>query len=158
MTTKSPHQQRVELFMEHARQPAPVVPTEPNARTCELRAALIMEEALETCNALGVVVTANNLDLNDPELDTHAELLFGSVCPPDLVAIADGCADISVVTIGTLSACGIADESLFLAVDTNNLDKFGPGHSWNEAGKLIKPPGHEPPDIRKVLLDQGWQS
>ena len=57
----------------------------------------------------------------------------------DVVKVADGCGDLSVVTIGTLSACGIADEPILETIDANNLMKFAPGHRIDEFGKLIKP-------------------
>jgi len=72
----------------------------------------------------------------------------------DLAEVADGCADIKVVTTGTLSACGIADVSIQEEVDANNLAKFGPGHSWNEVGKLIKPANHKGPELGRVLDEQ----
>lgn len=33
--------------------------------------------------------------------------------------------------------------------------KFGPGHSIRADGKLVKPPGHKPPDIAAELARQG---
>ena len=76
---------------------------------------------------------------------------------PNLVAIADGCADLSVVTIGTLVACGIPDRDLLWEVDVNNLKKFAPGLTIREDGKLIRPPDHPPPDIERVLREAGWE-
>lgn len=141
--------------MLRARQECPLTPTMPDEKVRQLRARLILEEALETIKALGVkVFTASSLGNVD-----KAHVRFESSHEaPDLVEIADGCADISVVTIGTLIACGIQDVSLLEAVDQNNLEKFKPGHSINEHGKLIKPPKHLPPDIDKVLREQGWRS
>jgi predicted HAD superfamily Cof-like phosphohydrolase len=153
----TPHQRRVIEFMLRARQHCPIVPMMPDEQTRLLRARLIMEEALETITALGFSVTVkpeqpegNVVEM--PFLDFHYDQVA------DLVGIADGCADISVVTIGTLAACGIADSTLLEAIDRNNLEKFSEGHSWNEHGKLIKPPGHKPPDIDMVLRQQGWRS
>jgi predicted HAD superfamily Cof-like phosphohydrolase len=71
-----------------------------------------------------------------------------------MIEVADGCADVSVVTIGTLSACGIADKPLLKEVDESNLRKFGPGYSKREDGKWIKPPDWKVPDIAKVLNEQ----
>jgi predicted HAD superfamily Cof-like phosphohydrolase len=167
--TKTEHQQRVELLMRKANQPAPAVPTPPDASTAVLRASLILEEALETIEALGVTVFIDScIKLNaDDSLSEvsfwddvvmlcgpktrRARLDFLSTDMPNLVEIADGCADISVVTIGTLTACGIPDGELLRMVDENNLAKFGPGHSYNEHGKLIKPPGHQAPPIGAYL-------
>jgi len=106
---------------------------------------------METIDALGVVLTVSFDSLTG---NGRSEPRFDISHEPDLIEIADGCADISVVTIGTLSACGIDAEPLLELVDRNNLAKFGPGHSRREDGKLIKPPGHKPPDIAGLLESQ----
>ncbi len=147
---RSSHQQRVDFFMIKASQVLPGVPTVPDVKIRALRARLILEEALEAVKALGFTARANILKLDGMTIELEA--LF----EPDLVEIADGCADIKVVTTGTLSACGIADEKLQLLVDENNLAKFGPGHRIRADGKLIKPPEHKPPDVWALLTEQGW--
>lgn len=133
---------------------APREITMPDAATRELRARLILEEAMETIEALGVSVSMEGDDrvifFHDLELEaTH---------DPDMVEIADGCADVSVVTIGTLVACGIPDLDLLRLVDENNLAKFGPGGYRREDGKWIKPPDHKAPDIAGYLRAQGWDA
>ena len=70
---------------------------------------------------------------------------------PNLVEIADGCADMSVVAMGTLLSCGIDDVELLKEVDESNLRKFGEGSYRREDGKWMKPPGWEPPNIQGVL-------
>lgn len=149
---KSPHQLRVERFMRLANQNLPQKPTLPSSADRRLRAALILEEALETCEALGYTVRSASGEAVRPKTWQLTEDLT-----PDLVEIADGCADISVVTNGCLSACGISGEPLLLAVDENNLQKFGPGSSKDANGKHVKPPGHKPPDILAVLVAQGYE-
>jgi len=149
---KSGHQQRIEKFMTGCGQDVPMVPQLPDEKTRLLRARLILEEALETVEALGFRLYTkagrSYLSFGDFQLSPEVD--------PNLVEIADGCADISVVTYGTLSACGIADESLILEVDKNNLEKLEKG-TVDEHGKLTKPPGHQPPDLEKILREQGWE-
>lgn len=145
---KSPHQQRIEAFMEKAGQAIPPKPVLPDGEIRKLRAKLILEEALETITALGFVVVWADSGADSGEL-IPALRPHGN--PPDLVGIADGCADISVVTVGTLSACGIGDEDLMRVVDENNLAKFGPGGYRREDGKWVKPPDHKAPDITGLL-------
>lgn len=139
---KSEHQQSVEQFMRLARQEVPASPVIPSLEIRRLRAKLILEEALETVEALGFTVeggiSANNFDL-------VAEY------PADIIEVIDGCCDIEVVTTGTLSAFGIPDMPFINAVNANNIAKFNPGHSWREDGKLIKHPGHKAPDIAGIL-------
>lgn len=143
------HQRRIEQFMRLAQQALPENPGCPTSDVLELRARLIFEEAMETIHALGCSVVI-------PQYDDNLQVKFEDCVVhfdrfPDIVQIADGCADLSVVTIGTLSACGIKDEMLLLCVDKNNLDKFGAGHTIRADGKLVKPPNHQPPDILGVL-------
>lgn len=161
LTNLTPHAQRVLAFMFRANQSPPPTPTMPDEKTRILRAKLIFEEAMETINALGVTVSvpARGPDASpDPISVNEAPHFFDATHEPCFDEIVDGCADVSVVTIGTLLACGVEDAPILELVDQNNLAKFGPGHSYREDGKLVKPPGHKPPDILKALLRQepGW--
>ncbi len=156
---RSPHQQRVDEFMVKAQQEVPSSPVLPDAKTRELRAKLILEEALETVRELGFDLVVSNMHDDETADITEKTILHEKtkLTPngrENLDGIADGCADIIVVTTGTLSACGIADDSLQREVDVNNLEKFGPGHWWREDGKLMKPKHHKPPRIHEVLEAQ----
>jgi predicted HAD superfamily Cof-like phosphohydrolase len=148
------HQHRIESFMDKAGQEVPDTPTMPDLETRKLRARLIMEEALETISkGLGLHVNFGS--------GPHArravfwDMFFTEHGPGDLVELADGCADVSVVTIGTLSACGIKDEALLEEVDSSNIKKFDEGWYKDEHGKVQKPPGWQPPNIEAVLQNQG---
>lgn len=149
---RTQHQQRVEAFMELAKQELPNSPTEPSESVRLLRAKLIFEEALETITALGFSISMDASSLMEPGV----VFAFHACDSFNMVEAVDGCCDLSVVTIGTLSALGVADAPLIETVDRNNLDKFGPGHTIREDGKLVKPPGHKPPDITAELVKQGW--
>lgn len=145
---KSGHQQSVERFHTLAGDPPPAAPAEPSADVRILRAKLILEEAFETIrDGLGVDVFYAGL-YQPVGVD---EVAFKANRPFSMVETIDGCCDLRYVTTGTLSACGVPDRPFQHAVDKNNLDKFGPGHSLREDGKLIKPPGHQPPDIEGIL-------
>ena len=137
------HYQRVKAFMQKAGQETPSSVTIPDEKTRHLRASLILEEALETVLALGFDVVAQ-----DAPVSIENCKLVGSR-KPDLEGIVDGCADISVVTIGTLVACGIEDEPVLAEVDRANLRKFGSGSYVREDGKWMKPPDWQPPDIKQ---------
>ena len=146
---KSKHQIRFEQFMRKAGQEVPCEPTVPSSEVRLLRARLIFEEAMETIEALGVMVypsVGDGGELRGWEMEAEIE--------PNLVEIADGCADVSVVALGTLSACGIADKSLLKEVDESNLRKFAPGCRKREDGKHLKPPDWKAPDISGVLNRQ----
>ena len=142
------HYQRVKTFMEKVGQSTPTEVVVPDERTRLLRARLILEEALETVHALGISVRVkgNPIEINSCEFTPDKSV--------DLEGIADGCADISVVTVGTLIAIGIEDEALLREVDEANLRKFGPGSYAREDGKWMKPLDWTPPDIASVLSNQ----
>lgn len=147
---RSKHQQNIDKFMRLANQVVPVYPMVPDEPTRILRVRLILEEAFETAEAFGVQVGRKG-GFNTPAI-IFEDLQFQIVGECDLVKVVDGCADISVVTIGTLSACGVSDCAVLETVDLNNLAKFGPGgHRDPETGKWIKPKDHPVPDIPAVL-------
>ncbi len=152
---KSLHQRRVEQTMRSANQQVRQSPGIPSDEERLLRAKLILEEALETVSALGFdpIVVVPYPPSRQIKVTMEA-VKFTPAREPDLVAIADGCADISVVTIGTLSSCGIADEPLLEEVDESNLRKFGSGCILREDGKYLKPADWVPPNIERVLDEQ----
>ena len=134
--------------MQKAGQATPGDVTVPDAPTRILRAKLILEEALETVHALGVIVRAGSEE--GPEL-VEGHLSYADGREPDLEMVVDGCADISVVTIGTLVAFGVDDEHVLEEVDRANLRKFEEGSWLREDGKWMKPPDWTPPDIMSAV-------
>ena len=149
-------------------QDTPAIPLTPAPSVRELRARLILEEALETINAMGVTVIFDGCASTDiPEGGQFSTLLNrpseGWVAPHafkaedkcDIVEVVDGCCDIKVVTTGTLTAFGVADDAVQFETDSNNLRKFAEGHTIREDGKLVKPPNHPNPRIRELLISQG---
>lgn len=166
-TLKSRNQLWVELFMarmNNPKQPLPVFPTKPRDEVLLLRARLLLEETLETIEALGVRVTLHSpgdVMVGDPgnyePVDMRA-ICFAVVDEPDLIEIADGCADIEVVMLGTAASCGIAHQPIYEEVCENNLLKFAPGHVIDDGGKLIKPPNHPKPAIQRLLEQQGMRT
>jgi predicted HAD superfamily Cof-like phosphohydrolase len=148
---RSEHQKRIDRFMTLAGQNLPLLPTIPSLEIRKLRASLILEEALETIEALGIAI---ELKVNSKSTYLqHGDVEFAESKPFNMIQVADGCADVSVVNIGTLSACGIPDLPLLKLIDENNLAKFGPGGHRREDGKWIKPLNHQPPDVEKLLVD-----
>lgn len=157
---KSNHQVRIEEFMRKAGQDVPVTIGVPNKETRILRARLMTEELLETIQkGLGVeMVLDDDLMINFDKIEFYdsAEIMpFGQAKYPSLHEIMDGCGDLSVTTIGTLSACGCHDLPILKEVDKSNLAKFGPGsYKDPKTGKWIKPPNHKPADMTKCVLEQ----
>jgi len=151
----TPHYIRVRAFMQKVGQATPALPVAPDEKTRLLRAKLILEEAIETIRAMGVGVRLRDTGGREGlvTVDPH-ELSFYINGEVDLEEVVDGCADISVVTIGTLIAFGVDDEPVLEEVDQANLRKFGPGSYERDDGKWIKPPDWTPPDILGVLERQ----
>lgn len=147
--SKSVHQLRIEEFMIAGEQEVPGKPVVPSREVRRLRAKLVLEEALELAEALGCFA-----EVVGKAVTVHASL------PCDLVRVADGCADLSVVTLGTLSACGIADNGVLSEVDSNNLTKVADSGTIakDRMGKILKPKGWTRPKLGRVLLDQGYGS
>ena len=107
----------------------PVVdkPTAPPRDRAGLRADLILEEAVETLNAIA--------DRN-------------------IASIADGLADLIYVCVGTALEYGIPLDRVWDEVQRSNMSKVdsATGKVRKRAdGKVLKPEGWTPPDIAGVL-------
>jgi predicted HAD superfamily Cof-like phosphohydrolase len=152
-------QEAVLDFHEGTNQP---VGTSPALRDRELRAKLIMEEAVETVAALGYSVTA----LIDEEgiigETPHREIarFAKRYREPHFLDAIDGFCDLIYVTLGAAVAAGIDLDPFFWEVQRANLDKLnGP---VREDGKQLKPEGwrgpeHEPILAKQVAYAAFWQ-
>jgi hypothetical protein len=140
---ESDHQKAVREFMEKAGQHTPAFVGVPDENVRYLRAKLIAEEAAELVRALGFDVSPMSIYKLTGKTEAN------------LVEIADGAADLRVVTTGTLISCGIPDHILQRMVDLSNLRKFDGDFSFNEDGKLIKPDDWTAPPIEKLLHNIG---
>lgn len=148
----SEHQQRVAQFMRLAGQAVPNTFTVPDVETRRLRARLILEEALETIEALGfsvhMTLIVGSVDIAADDVD-GLEFIEDKKFNP--IEVIDGCCDLDVVSVaGTLAALGLPDLPFLAEVDKKNLEK-GAGHRDPQTGKWIKPADWTPPDIAGVL-------
>jgi hypothetical protein len=165
MMGKSKHQIRVEQFMACVEfycgselQHVPMNPRtdesfwngEVGLKIRRLRARLVLEEAME--------MIRDGLGLNSLAIpDDVTRIIWDNQGAVDLVALADGAFDLSVVNTGTLSVFGIKDLVGQEVVDLNNLEKFKFGPDGRAKfrvdgkGKLIKPADHQKPDLAKVI-------
>lgn len=85
--------------------------------------------------------------LLDEETDEFSE----AVLARDIVEIADALADIVYVAVGTAISYGIPFDAVFAEVHRSNMTKFIGAPVTNSAGKIVKGPHFEPPDIAGVL-------
>lgn len=121
-----------------------VLPTGP---VRELRAKLILEEALETINALGYKVTSTE----DGKPTIAKDNMHTILNPLDTVLeIIDGCCDLMYVAEGTMVAMGVFPLYHMIEVCDANNAKFPNGVGvTNENGKFQKPKGWQPPNHQK---------
>ena len=123
----------------------------PAMQNGQLRANLVLEEAIEFCESvvgttkavLMLLLWANKLmDKNKPHPGG------------DLVGAVDAIADELVVCLGSAVEFGVDIKPIFKAVMDSNMAKSG--GVKDENGKLQKPAGWKPPDIEGELKKQGW--
>jgi predicted HAD superfamily Cof-like phosphohydrolase len=130
---------------------APQVPDEDRVR---LRARLVAEEFFELMTAL----YADAPVLVLIRLCGVAQRVDDFICnespAPDLVKLADACADLDYVVEGTRLEFGIDGAPIADAVHASNMAKFGEGSRERADGKIEKPPGWKPPDIAALIREQ----
>lgn len=117
----------------------------PQVRDASLRADLILEEAAEFADALGVLDTNQGMGYTViPYVDNwrHA----------DLVKAIDALCDLLYVVYGTAVSFGIDLEPFFAEVHASNLTKVG--GPVRPDGKRLKPKGYQPPNLVPILEAQ----
>ena len=73
----------------------------------------------------------------------------------DIVEIADALADIIYIACGTAVSYGIPLDKVFTEVHRSKMAKLVDGKPlYREDGKVIKPSGWQPPNIKKILEDE----
>jgi len=121
----------IKEMMEMFEQDVHAVPAFPDADTRLLRMKLLKEEFYEY---------------------VHAEHTS------DMVELADALADVCVIALGTAHAYGIPLDAVWQEVHRSNMGKRNPDTGEIEKrpdGKVIKPDGWTPPDIKGVLIKHG---
>lgn len=123
----------------------PQVPPDDRAR---MRAALVAEETFELLAAIFPRAGWARL---------HAEVrdkIDQEEVDVNLPELADACADLDYVVDGTRLECGIDGAPIAAEVHRTNMAKADGPVDGN--GKKRKPPGWTPPDIARLLREQGW--
>ena len=119
--------EKIEEFSLAAEIERPLTPTVPNSDTLNLRRQLIQEEYEEVIEALEMLNQGNS----------------------DITDLVHELADLLYVVYGTFSACGVDADAVFAEVHRANMQKMdGPRRA---DGKLLKPPGWKPANIKDVL-------
>lgn len=122
----------------------------PALRDNELRAKLLMEEAVETVAALGFSVWANIEKPGLPGEADHRQIAYfkKSYDKPDFDDTIDGLCDLLYVVYGAAVTFGIDLFPFFSEVHRSNMAKTGGGN--REDGKVLKPDGWTPPKIKEI--------
>lgn len=142
------------------RQAIPDTYTIPDEATRLLRARLLLEETLETIQALGFTVM---IPVSGPcviGVNTEPDVIYYAVSMDNaefednyhsnLEGIIDGACDVQYVAVGTMLCCGAPDELHMNEVNRANNAKFPNGEAiTNEHGKFQKPKGWQPPNHSK---------
>ena len=116
----------VREFHEKFGVPAPEIPGFPSIQRQRLRWDLIKEELAE-------LERADSIE--------------------DLIEVADGLADLVYVICGMALEYGIPLDEVFAEVHRTNMAKVG--GPLRDDGKILKPEGWEPPNIKAILMKDG---
>lgn len=144
-------QAKVEEFHEAT---GSTVGLEPSLRDRELRAKLIMEEAVETVAALGYDVHATIDEVGVPGIRPHKEVsTFHKKYTGGMFEdFIDGLCDLVYVALGSAVAAGIDLDPHFSEVHRANMTKLdGPKR---QDGKQLKPEGWKAPDHETIIIRQ----
>lgn len=142
----------VAAFMHAFDQPMRDEPGIPDEKIVRLRVELILEEAFEFASAC-----LGNGDVwadmfEQPRLYTRQYPRVNV----DLPALADALADLAYVTEGAWLSFGISPQPVLDAVHEANMAKLGGGVDPT-TGKVQKSSTWTPPDIARILREQGWR-
>ena len=122
----------------------PVSPAPPASRDADLRARLVLEEAVEL--AVALVGGPRALEMLRQRAEaTRADVEAGRRLEPDLVAVVDGVCDSVWVGIGTAEAVGVDLDPYFELVRRANMAKTS-GETGVPGKRGAKPPGWVSPE------------
>lgn len=146
----------IRQFKINAGQTAPECPTVPSDTERILQVRLLVEEALEMAEAMGVHVAykeCNNCNQQPISVDSFDYSIKG---PYNFVGVMDAACDIFWVGVGgpvVLSGLTETFEVCLSEVNNSNMSKFIDGHKCQNTGKWIKGPSYRPADIKSILGD-----
>lgn len=158
-------------------------PTVPSDARVRFRARFIVEEALESIEALfdldeRILLGGPAREVVEGARSYLAALIDRAKVRVDLVELADGLADLDYVVEGTRLEFGIDGGPVADEVHRSNMAKSSPCaactgarvyhkclvcqgtgrvHRKRSDGKTLKPENWTPPDIAGELKKQGWQ-
>ena len=125
-------------------------PTFPEDSRRMLRCALILEEALEFCEASGFRPT---VQYPSPGRVKPTIVFSHTQSPPSLIGAAQELADLRYVTDGASLEWGIPLEQCLHEVHRANMSKLGEDGRpiYRADGKILKGPDYIPPQIEALI-------
>ncbi|GJM41256.1 MAG: hypothetical protein DHS20C20_15380 [Ardenticatenaceae bacterium] len=130
--------QKIVEFHDAVGAPVPDKPRLPPLEILQLRQKLLQEEFEEATEALGELTAV--IQSQNPAQ------------PIDVTEWVHELADLLYVTYGAILACGVDPDPIFAEVHRANLSKAGGPRRAD--GKILKPPGWQPADVRGVIENQ----
>ncbi|MCP4417127.1 MAG: hypothetical protein GY805_10920 [Chloroflexi bacterium] len=130
--------EKIQEFHAAIGSPLPKVPLPPSLDTLALRHKLIQEEYEEMTEALEELTAVLRAKQANPSVD--------------ITNWVHELTDLLYVTYGAILACGVDANAVFSEVHRANLSKVGGPRRAD--GKLLKPPGWRPADVRGVIARQ----
>ena len=130
--------EKIVEFHDAVGAPVPPKPVVPSLEILQLRQKLLQEEfeeATEAWEQLTAVLQADN----------HTQ-------PADVTEWVHELTDLLYVTYGAILACGVDPDAVFAELHRANLSKAGGPRRAD--GKILKPPGWQPADVRGVIENQ----
>lgn len=142
--------QVIRHFMKSVGQNTPDSPTEPTREEKLLRAKLILEEAIELINSLGVSVSS--MVPQGELINSTEDLYFNNDLMFDMVGVVDGCCDLYWVGVGGVAvSCGFSLREPLDEVNRSNLSKIDNGYR-REDGKWVKGKNYSPAKLDDKVL------
>lgn len=122
----------------------------PDEKVVRLRMRLIIEEAFEFLDACFEPYKVQGG--KEMVLKSFFRIIDSEPLKPNLIEVADACADLDYVVSGTRLAFGIPGQAVADEVHRSNMAK-APGRivKRDEHGKVQKPEGWTPPDIAGAM-------
>lgn len=146
----------VGAFFQIANQPERETPGVPDEAELRLGLEMVVEECFELLDAAFV----DSDESHEHSLAClHARVRERCRTLPlrvRMVPLADATIDIDYVVEGLRRRLGINGDPLWAEVHAKNLAKRG-GPKDPVTGKQLKPEGWTPPDIERLLREQGWK-
>jgi predicted HAD superfamily Cof-like phosphohydrolase len=130
--------QKIVEFHNAVGAPVPPKPVVPSLEILQLRHKLLQEEFTEVTEAWETLTAV--LQSDDPAQ------------PADVTDWVHELTDLLYVTYGAILACGVDADAVFAEVHRANLSKAGGPQRAD--GKILKPPGWQPADVRSVIENQ----